>query len=128
MACLLDRNNDGNFEALKVAPGAIWFEKNLDSPLPYKKIVLGGQPVVMPEVVAPADDSFKYEILYQGVSRNTLKLAYREYIKDMARPAFYQDVTYDLEVKPTTISFRTVRIEISAADNNKITYRVLSSF
>lgn len=123
IACFVDSKSGGTFDKVKAAPGAIWFEKDLVPPLPYIRTENTGS-----VTIAQADDSFKYELLYQGFSRGSLKLAYREYMKDLARPAFYQDVTYDFESKPTTITFRTVRIEVSAADNNQIAYRVLSGF
>lgn len=126
-ACFVDRNKDRKFELVKVAPGAIYFEKAIDPPLPYR-IVKTSEPKNGEETIVPSDDSFKFELLYQGVSRNSLKLAYREYLKDLARPAFYQDVVYDLEKSPTVITFRSVRIEVTSADNNQIAYRVLSAF
>lgn len=117
-ACFIDANNDGEFEKAKAAPGAVWYETDISPPLAYDES----------EQVLPQSDSFKYELLYQGISKNALKLLYREYVNDFARPAFYQDVIYDLESKPTTITFRTVRVEVIDADNNQIAYRVLSGF
>ncbi len=117
-ACFIDTNNDGEFEKAKAAPGSVWFETEIAPSLAYDES----------EQVLPQSDSFKYELLYQGISKNALKLLYREYLNDFARPAFYQDVIYDLESKPTTITFRTVRIEVINADNSRIAYRVLSGF
>lgn len=117
-ACFIDADNDGKFERLKAAPGAIWFESEIAPPLAYEKS----------ELIIPRNDSFKYELLYQGISKGSLKLSYREYINDFARPAFFQDVTYDLDSTPTTITFRTVRLEVLNANNNQISYRVLSGF
>jgi len=117
-ACFIDANGDGAFETVKAAPGAVWFTKGVSPPLAYERS----------EQMVPRTDSFKYEILYQGTSRNSLKLLYREYIDNLARPAFFQDVTYDLDSMPTTVTFRTVRIEVLDANNNEIVYRVLSGF
>ena len=117
-ACFIDVDNDGKFERLKAAPGVIWFESVITPALEYEKS----------ELIIPRTDSFKYELLYQGITNGSLKLSYREYINDFARPAFFQDVTYDLDSTTTTITFRTVRIEVLRANNNQITYRVLSGF
>jgi hypothetical protein len=116
--CFIDRNNDGRFEKVKAAPGPLWFEKDVTPPLPFGKS----------EQIVSRGDSFKYELLYQGSSNNSLKLAYREYLNDFARPAYFQDVTYDLKTKPTIVTFRTVRIEVIDADNNELVYRILSGF
>jgi hypothetical protein len=117
-ACFIDVNNDSSFDIAKAAPGAIWFKSEIKPALPYEKS----------ELIIPNNDSFKYELLYQGTTKGSLKLSYREYINDFARPAFFQDVSYDLESSPTIVTFRTVRIEVLSADNNHIKYRVLSGF
>jgi hypothetical protein len=86
-------------------------------PLPYKQA----------EVFA--SDGFKYELLYQGVDNRTLRISYREYSGNMARPAFQQDLTYTLAAEPPTLAtFRTVHLEVYSANNNSIDYTVLSSF
>lgn len=117
-ACFTDADNDGKFESLKAAPGVIWFNSEITPPIAYEKS----------ELILPNKDAFKYELLYQGITKGTLKLSYREYINDFARPAFFQDVTYDLDSMPATITFRTVRLEVISANNNQISYRVLSGF
>jgi hypothetical protein len=103
---------------VKAKPGMIWFEETIPNPIPYAKS----------ELITPKADSFKYEILYQGISKGTLRLSYREYINDMARPSFFQDVSYDIASYPTEITFKTVRVEVLGADNSGIRYRVLSGF
>ena len=118
IACFLDRDNDGRFAKVKTAPGGVWFERDVFPPLRYEKS----------ELIVPRSDAFKYELLYQGVSKDTLRLSYREFLNEFARPAFFQDVTYDIEERPATITFRSVKIEVLDADNNKIVYRVLSGF
>jgi hypothetical protein len=96
----------------------VWLKTKLDSPVRYEQS----------ELQVPRPDSKKYELLYQGISSKTLRLSYREYINDFARPAFFQDVTYDVPDLPTTITFRTVRIKLLSADNNGLRYQVLSGF
>jgi len=65
-----------------------------------------------------------FEILYTGVSENTLRLLYREYTsKDLARPAFYQTLTYDR--KQDIITFKGIKIKVIKADNTGIKYIVL---
>jgi len=117
-ACFVDTENSGTFSRVKAKPGMIWFEETIPNPIPYAKS----------ELITPKADSFKYEILYQGISKGTLRLSYREYINDMARPSFFQDVSYDIASYPTEITFKTVRVEVLGADNSGIRYRVLSGF
>ena len=42
------------------------------------------------------EGGFHRELIYGGVSRGTITLTYREYANDMARPAFTQELNYDL--------------------------------
>ncbi len=49
---------------------------------------------------------------------------YREYSGDFARPAFYQDLVFDLS-DSKIVGFRSARIEIIEATNTEVTYRVL---
>jgi hypothetical protein len=72
---------------------------------------------------------FRHEFLFQGRDRSGVRLSYREYVNDMARPVFSQDLVYDIAPgQSTVVNFRQARIEILSADNQEIRYRVVSSF
>ena len=90
---------------------------SLDTPIPYKEMEM-----------MSGNSGFKMEIMYLGKDNNTIKIAYREYTGNTIRPAFTQEVSYTLPALPSTISFRTVRLEVIKADNNEISYKVLSGF
>ena len=65
-----------------------------------------------------------YEIVYTGRDKDSLKFIYREFTpNDIARPAFYQNLTYDIRSK--YIRFKNYRIEVVDANDEKITYTVL---
>lgn len=71
----------------------------------------------------------KLELIYQGVSGSSIQIAYREYINDLARPAFSQIATYNLDPGGTTaIQFKGVKISVLEANNNVIRYIVESGF
>jgi hypothetical protein len=117
-ACFLDKSGSGSFDTVRAAPGLVWFEKTLDSRIRYEQ----------GELQVPRQDSKKHELLYQGASAKTLRLTYREYMNDFARPVFFQDVSYEITEFPMEVTFRTVRISVLSADNNGIRYKVLSGF
>lgn len=73
------------------------------------------------------NEYFKQEFIYNGRVGNALKFIYREYINDYARPAFTQDLQYDLS-ESEFIGFRGLRIQIINASNTKIEYKVLDYF
>ncbi len=69
-------------------------------------------------------DSFKRELVYTGISQNTLSLLYREFKNDFARPAFSQDLKYDLP-QGKIIGYQSARFEIVKATNTNIHYKVI---
>lgn len=79
---------------------------------------------VIEDAVIPHINSFQKELIYTGVSRNTITLVYREYINDFARPAFTQELKYDL-ADGDIIGFKGARFQIIKATNIGIQYKVL---
>lgn len=69
-------------------------------------------------------DSFKRELVYSGVSQNTISVLYREFKDDFARPAFSQELKYDL-AQGNEIGFRGARFQVIKASNTGIRYKVL---
>jgi hypothetical protein len=78
-------------------------------------------------VPVPKKEYNKQEFIYNGRVGSALKFIYREYIDDYARPAFSQDLQYDL-AESKIIGFRGLRIEVISATNTNIEYKVLSYF
>ncbi len=70
------------------------------------------------------ESSFKRELIYNGVSQNVLSILYREYKNDWARPAFSQEIKYDLN-EDKIIGYRGSRFEITKASNQGLTYKIL---
>lgn len=71
----------------------------------------------------------KTELLYEGLSGDTIRVVYREYIDNFARPAFFQEVTYNLNKEgPTELRFKGVKMRILKADNNGIQYVIKNGF
>lgn len=75
----------------------------------------------------PKKEYFKQDFIYNGKVGNAIKFTYREYANDLARPAFTQDLQYDM-TESNIIGFRGLRIEIISATNIKIKYKVLSYY
>ncbi|MBN1382977.1 MAG: hypothetical protein JXA41_15030 [Deltaproteobacteria bacterium] len=66
-----------------------------------------------------------YELLYSGNNNTALNITYREFTgDDIARPAFYQVITYSANAEQ--IRFKDFFIKIHSADNEKITYTVIA--
>ena len=93
------------------------FNKNISTPIEYKAELM---PI-------PKKGYLKQEFIYNGKVGNAIKFTYREFMDDLARPAFTQDLQYDL-TESKVIGFRGLRIEIISATNIKIEYKVLNHF
>lgn len=70
---------------------------------------------------------FKQEFIYNGKVGNGIKFVYREFADDFARPAFTQELQYDLS-ESKIIGFRGLRLEVIKATNTDIDYKVINHF
>lgn len=68
--------------------------------------------------------SFRKELVYTGVAQNVVSILYREFKDDTARPAFSQDLKYDL-AESKVVGYRGARFEIIKATNQGLIYKTL---
>ena len=71
-----------------------------------------------------ANNNFKVEFIYNGRTGDEIKFIYREFINDLARPAFTQDLVYDLSADDV-IGFKGMRLRVIEASNTSIEYSIL---
>jgi hypothetical protein len=69
-------------------------------------------------------DEMKKQLIYTGISKGVISITYREFKNDMARPAFSQDLKFDLS-EGRTIGFKGSRFNIIEANNTEIVYEVI---
>lgn len=117
--CLVDTQGNGEFDKSMFANRLKFFP--LANPVKY---------IVENKIETIVEKSeFKQEVLYQGYTKGTIKISFREFIKDMARPAFTQDISYDqLSDGTFFIAFKDLRIKVYKATNSDITYEVVKPF
>lgn len=72
-------------------------------------------------------DYIQRTLLYNGRVGDKINIGYREFSGNMARPAFSNNVEYDL-TESREIAYRGARLEIVEATNRSIRYRVISNF
>jgi len=82
--------------------------------------------IVVKEVdhFSQCNSCYSYEFIYNGKSNNTLKFIYREFIKDLARPSFTQELQYNLD-ESNIVGFKNMRLEVIKATNSEIEYKIL---
>lgn len=71
-----------------------------------------------------SEGSTKIELIYGGLSQKVISISYREFKNDFARPAFTQELKYDLN-DGDVIGFRGARFQVLKASNTVLTYKVL---
>lgn len=73
----------------------------------------------------PLEGSYMAEMVYSGRSGDTIRTLFREYVSDLARPAYSQELTYDLS-EDSEIRYRSIVIDVDEAGGSGITYRIVS--
>ncbi|MBB3265625.1 hypothetical protein FHW79_003254 [Azospirillum sp. OGB3] len=78
---------------------------------------------------AAAFDSvgFRRYLVYTGKSGPVIHLGYKEHTSELDRPAFSQDLKFDLS-ESRVIGFKGARFEILSATSTEITYKMLTGF
>lgn len=115
-ACFVDADNEGMFSKLMVPADAVWWSQTLSEPVRYARV----------ERSIRRPDTLRFELIYLGSSGRVIRLAYREYLNDLARPAFSQEVSYDIESFPMKIGFRRAQFEIFGVTGSSLTYKVIT--
>jgi len=117
-SCLVDSNNDSRFDKAGAIINSLY--SNISNPIIYT--LIRTKPTFK-------EDSFKYSAYYQGKKGNLIKISFREYLDNIARPAFTQDIDYELDNNGKAIvGFKGLRMEIIKATNLDIKYKVLRDY
>ena len=116
VVCFRDSDRNGHLDSAHILGSAFGKWSELKTPVPFREAT---------EV--KAGGGFRYELLYEGVAAGVLRLTYREFVNDMARPSFSQQLTYTLDERNAGIAvFRGARLRVELASNETIKYVVLS--
>gem|GEM_PF-3766695 len=113
--CLIDTLDNGYFNVFLVSKNR---EVNI-TPIKY----------TVKQQMLFKEDAFKYIVLYQGKIGNNIKISFREFKENMSRPAFTQDIDYELNKNGSTIiGFKGLRIEVLGSTNLDITYKIIQDY
>ena len=72
-------------------------------------------------------NSFQQTLIYSGKLGNKINIGYREFSNSLARPAFNNNVEYDLS-ESKVIGYKGAKLEIIEATNELIKYKVINNF
>lgn len=118
--------------AQPAADGGVFIPRDGGKPQLYwnsdpGKALLAGTQGVDYELTIHRQTSYRplrRELVYSGLSRGVVKILYREFLGDLARPAFSQDLNYDL-ADGDELGYRGARIKVLKATNTSIRFRVM---
>jgi len=117
--CLVDQAGSGVFDTATQMGYDRTF--TLNNPIPYKVETVVKTTDGMPAV--------QNAVLYQGTSKGAIHISFREFSNDLARPAFTQDIAYDLSKDGTAvIGFKGLTINVVKATPTDITYTIVQDF
>jgi hypothetical protein len=74
-----------------------------------------------------SQDTVQRTLIYSGKVGNKINVGYREFSGNTARPAFSNNVEYDLS-ESMSIGYKGALLEILEATNRSIKYKVISNF
>ncbi|MXO74468.1 hypothetical protein GRI40_04425 [Altererythrobacter aerius] len=111
-ACAYDDDRDGTFDRINAAGGSA-------GKVPRTAYSRSTQQTSV------AGNGFKNVLIFNGYSKGTIKLDYREFLNDLARPAFTQELEFDVSELPTVIAVKSVRIRILSVSNEGLKFERL---
>lgn len=82
--------------------------------------------VTTPPCTLTGPESFQKELVYSGVAKGVITILYREFLGGVARPAFSQQVQFDLS-EGHEIGYKGARFKVLKANNVGITYAVIKA-
>jgi len=77
--------------------------------------------------ISERGNSFQQTLIYSGRVGDKINIGYREFSNNTARPAFNNNVEYDLSAS-NIIGYKGASIEVINADNSSITYKLIRNF
>lgn len=122
---LMNCGGYGGPEYLLVDPDfkSLWVTDGSGKLYPLKT---GDQPLFEPSNrIQNKPGAFTAELIYSGLAGKVMRAVYREYVGDMARPAFSQELQYDVGTD-RTIAYKSLRMRVDSASNSAIRYEVTS--
>lgn len=120
VVCFLDSDNDQKFDKFQSREIGLGGYKDIDQPVSYQAMVA--------DVPIDSGSGYKLQLIYQGLDEGDIKIAYREYVNNMARPAFSQIVTYPYQGDEVEIAFKGARITVHSITANEIRYTMTRGF
>lgn len=114
-ACLYDNDMDGTFDQGS-AESVLLTKRKVKAPVPYDMI---------DTPASGGSDNFRHTLIYLGSGGGVIRLSYREFSQDMARPAFTEELSFPVgPAFPQGVVWRDTKITLLGLDNSGLRYRI----
>jgi len=110
-ACFI-QSAEGMFGKVTVAPGAVWFTKDLEAPIAYTSL----------ELPIPQAGPYKTELYYEGFSDGKLFLSEKIYEQRLDSPSRIRPLIIPVGTLPAKVTIGTLSGTVAAADQNSMTF------
>lgn len=112
--CGLDDDGDGTFD--RMAQDEVATALKLKVKVPYRSV----------RFVSQSPENLRQIILYLGATKDSLRLSYREFSNDLARPAFTEEIAIPLQEKfPQDVAVKQIRMRIHSITGLGMSYEIL---
>lgn len=116
IACFVE-GSKGSFTQIKVAPGEVWFSKNLNPAVEYSGVEV---PIVRPGQI------LKRELVYEGHQNNSIYFSEKIYEQSLDEPSRIKPVVVKYDAIPAQVSVTNMQLNVEAITSGSITYSVVS--
>ncbi|WP_379547195.1 hypothetical protein ACFCW2_13675 [Qipengyuania sp. DSG2-2] len=112
--CGLDDDGDGTFD--RMSADQVKSALKLKVPVPYRKV----------RITVDSPENLRKIVIYTGATSDTLRLSYREFINDLARPAFTEELVIPIGATyPQDVAVKNVKLRVHAIDGLGLRYEIL---
>jgi hypothetical protein len=112
--CGLDDDGDGVFDRMAADDFKAALKLKVKVPYRTKRLTVDNP------------DSLRQTIIYSGATGDTLRLSYREFSNNMARPAFTEELTIPIsKTYPQDVAVKLVKLRIHSIDGLGMRYEIL---
>ena len=114
--CATDKNGDGLFDLVGFYDGSI-LKKAISPPVRYVRSAV--------PMEGPDTTTVEQSLAYLGISGDSLRVSYREFVNSLIRPAFSEEVTVPVpKTYPQTVAIKDVKLTILGVGPLGLKYRV----
>lgn len=113
--CFDSSSDRAYLNKVSMAPGAVWFSKDLSPPIKY----------ITTETYRKKSTPTKIEVVFDGYEQNLLSFIYKEYSDQSMQPSLTQPVLVEVLSTPIMVNVKNIKLEVTQYTDKTLTFRIL---